>query len=241
MRLECFRLRDDAPRIIPGRPDREWMHYFPRQWAYRCLPMTVANATGWEILCPDAFEIEWDGGQGVEAITIHAARDLGGFVRSHFAGGVVTFETGYLFRTPPGWSTLVTGAPNHVKHGIQALDAIVETDWLPYTFTMNWLFTAPGRVRFERDEPFCFLNLVQPCALDSVEPVIRSLESEPDLKAQFDAWTNSRNEFMKRIHEGEPEAMREAWQRFYFKGQPPQGGGPAPGNHVSKRRLRIPT
>ncbi|MGH1560190.1 DUF6065 family protein [Caulobacter segnis] len=27
--------------------------------------------------------------------------------------GVVTFHTGYLFRTPPGWSLMAMGPPNH--------------------------------------------------------------------------------------------------------------------------------
>ena len=33
---------------------------------------------------------------------------------------------------------------------LQPLAGVVETDWLPFPFTMNWLFTQPGRVRFEK-------------------------------------------------------------------------------------------
>ena len=32
--------------------------------------------------------------------------------------------------------------------------------------------------------------------------------------------------------------VREAWQRFYFKGEMPAEIGPAPKEHVNKRRLK---
>ena len=82
-------------------------------------------------------------------------------ITSHFGNGTITFSFPYLFRTPPGWSMLTMGSPNHVKDGIQALAGVVETDWLPFPFTMNWLFTRPGKVRFEKGEPFCFITLLQ--------------------------------------------------------------------------------
>jgi hypothetical protein len=34
--------------------------------------------------------------------------------------------------------------------------------------------------------------------------------------------------------------MREAWQRFYFKGELPEDTGPAPKGHVNKRRMKTP-
>ena len=36
---------------------------------------------------------------------------------------------------------MVTGPFNQPKDAIQPLTAIVETDWAPFTFTMNWKFT----------------------------------------------------------------------------------------------------
>ncbi|MCE3288704.1 MAG: hypothetical protein K0R83_716, partial [Caulobacter sp.] len=38
----------------------------------------------------------------------------------------------------------------------------------------------------------------------------------------------------------DPETMREAWQRFYFRGELPEETGPAPAKHVNKRRLKAP-
>ncbi len=46
----------------------------------------------------------------------------------------------------------VGGPPNHIKDGIQPLTGLVETDWLPFPFTMNWMFTRKGSVRWERGQ-----------------------------------------------------------------------------------------
>ena len=132
------------------------------------------------------------------------------------------------------------GPPNHVKDGIQPLTGLVETDWLPFPFTMNWIFTRPGRIRFEKGEPFCFITLMQDKPMSEFQPIIKRLAANQDLMKQYDAWYRQRSEFNARLMKQEPEAMREAWQRFYFKGELPEATGPAPKEHVNKRRLKTP-
>ena len=39
---------------------------------------------------------------------------------------------------------------------------------------------------------------------------------------------------------GDPDAAKEAWQRFYFKGEVPEALGTAPATHANKRRLKNP-
>ena len=74
--------------------------------------------------------------------------------------------------------------------------------------------------------------------MDHVQPVQRSLASEPRLKEQFDLWYKERAEFNKRLAKSDPEAVREARQRFYFKGEMPDAT-PAPAvDHVNKRRVK---
>src|SRR5690606_28445603 len=100
-----------------------------------------------------------------------------GFAQSNFSDGILTFNAGYIFRTDPGWHLMVTGPMNHPKDGIVPLSGVVETDWLPFPFTMNWRFTRPGTVRFEKDEPFCRVIPVAAQALETTQPEIHSLES----------------------------------------------------------------
>ena len=231
------------PEIVPGRPQRAWMEAFGDRHPYRCLPLSMANSSGWEILVPMDFTAEWNGGPTQQDITLTPDKphpDFHHFVQSHFSQGVLTFHPGYLFRTPPGWSMWAGGPPNHVKDGIQPLEGLVETDWLPFPFTMNWHFTRPGKVKFLKGEPFCFIMPVQDKLLEEFEVVIRPMDSDPDLRGQFNAWTKQRHAFNARIYNHEPEAVKQAWQRFYFRGELPEDLGPAPTDHVNKRRLAVP-
>ena len=241
MELECFPTTERPPEIVPGRPQRAWMDTFTARHPYRCLPLNMANPSGWEILCPVSFTAEWNGGLMQEDIKITADRPhphLHHYVKSHFSHGVLTVHTGYMFRTPPGWSMMAMGAPNHIKDGIQPLVGLIETDWLPFPFTMNWVFTRPGKVRFEKGEPFCFITLVEHQKVEQFQPVLKQMDSDPTMKGQFEAWNRQRTSFNKRLANGDPGAAKEAWQRFYFKGELPEETGPAPADHVNKRRLK---
>ena len=247
MKLEVFSTNPDParqpPELVPGRPQRAWMESFEDRHAYRCLPLTMANTSGWEILCPRGFTAEWNGGLHQNDITLTSHRphpDFHEFVTSHFSHGVITFHTGYLFRTEPGWSMWTGGPPNHVKDGVQPLTGLVETDWLPFPFTMNWIFTRPGKVSFEKGEPFCFITLAQDRALDEVDVVRRRMDSDLDLLAQYEAWVKYRSEFNTKIFKGDEETIKAAWQRFYFKGEVPDSVGATPSEHVNKRRLKSP-
>lgn len=243
MELECFPTVERPPEIVPGRPQRGWMERFADRHPYRCLPLTMANTSGWEILCPTAFTATWNGGNHQQDITLtpdHPNPDFHNFAKSHFSHGVLTLHSGYLFRTPPGWSMMVMGPPNHIKDGVQPLAGLVETDWLPFPFTMNWHFTRPGSVRFEKGEPFCFITLIQDKPLAEFQPVIRNMAGDTELTDQYDAWQRQREQFNQRIFRQEPEAMREAWQRYYFRGEYPEETGQAPQAHVNKRRLKPP-
>lgn len=243
MDLECYPTTERPPEIVAGRQNRDWMDAFASRHAYRCLPLNMANTSGWEILCPVNFTAEWNGGILQSDIKLQCdfpSPDFHRLASSHFSHGVLTFHPGYLFRTPPGWSMMCMGAPNHVKDGIQPLAGLIETDWLPFPFTMNWLFTRPGKVRFEKGEPFCFITLIQDKVVSEVQPVIRRMDSNPDLRNQYDTWEKHRAEFIRQISRLEPEATKAAWQRYYFKGEYPEEVAPARDDHVNKRRLKEP-
>ena len=144
------------------------------RFAYRCLPLSIANAHGWEILCGTGFTAVWNGGTGLDAVTI--TTDAGGdaIALSHFGSGVLTFHVPCLFRTDAGVDLMVSGPINRPKDAIAALTGLIETDWSPYSFTMNWQFTRPHTaVRFEKGEPFCHLMPVRRGEIEAVEPELR--------------------------------------------------------------------
>ena len=248
MKLTCYTTEPEEtlPPLVPGATERKWMDDFGDRHPYRCLPMVVANTTGWDLLCPHSFTAWWTGGPNMEDIQIRpddgtAPDVLARNVVSHFTRGVLTFHTGYLFRTEPGWDLWTGGAPNHVKDGIQPLSGIVETDWLPFPFTMNWHFTRPGYVSFKKGEPFAFIMPVPHNGYEDVQPVLKKLTEEPDLHRQYLAWGQSRNSFLDKLSANDEETVKAGWQRHYFKGEIVTGDTRPEGHaHVSRRRMKTP-
>ncbi len=240
--LTCFQLHALAPQIVPGRPGRAWMDATPERYAYRCLPLGIANSMGWEVLSPCRITAEWNGGQEIDDLKVEiedAAWQPRRVAASHFGSGILTFQLGYLFRTEPGVGLWARGVPNSPKDGIAPLEGIVETDWLPFTLTMNWQLTRPGSIAFEKDEPFCFLTLVHYRALEAVVPEILPIEDNPALHADYEAWSSGRNDFNRRLSAEEPDVVRQGWQKWYTQGQTPSGEKRNPG-HLTKLTLKAP-
>jgi Family of unknown function (DUF6065) len=237
--LVCYPLEPDPPAIEPARAAREWMDRTHQRYAYRCLPLSIANASGWEILAPIGFEASWSGGEDKAAIIVRSAEDperVKRLATSHFAHGILTLHTGYLFRTSPGWALWVRGAPNSAKRNLVPLDGVVETDWLDFPFTMNWRFTRAGTARFEKGEPFCFITPVPHAVIDRIEPELRPLESDPELKAAFEARSESRASFNAGLHARDPDTVARGWQRHYMRGE--DATGRQADFHLTKRRVR---
>ncbi|AMB47703.1 DUF6065 family protein [Methylobacterium sp. AMS5] len=144
-----------------------------------------------------------------------------------------------LFRASPGWALIARGPPNSPRDGIAPLEGLVETDWLPFTFTMNWRFTRLGTVRFAKGECFCFIAPVPHETFDAIRPRIRSFDDDPELKAAYDEWRGRRSAFQARVAAGEPDAVRAGWQRDYIAGRDPAGSD-GPTFHRTKRILPEP-
>jgi hypothetical protein len=242
MKLECFALDDDPLPLAPAVATRDWMDAIPDRHAYRCLPLAIANAHGWTVGAPCDLEIAWDGGRHPFNLKVHA-RDgdprVGHFAVSHFAYGIVTFNLGWLFRTPPGWNLYAGGPLNGPKDGIAPLTGIVETSWLPYPFTMNWQMTRAGSVRFDKGDPVCMVFPVQAGAVESFEPEMRNLADDSTLAEQAHAWKARRDDFMQRFARSDPATLAEAWQKYYFLGKLPDGSD-APADHARKLRAATP-
>jgi hypothetical protein len=241
--LHCYRIHSDPPEIVPGRSDRDWMDATTHRFAYRCTPLPIANSSGWEIILPMSFSAVWNGGPLASDVTVVSTDGnprLGNVACSLFGHGILTFHPGYLFQTSPGWAICARGAPNTVKDGIVALEGLVETDWLPFTFTMNWRFTRPTSVRFEKGESFCFVTMVPHAILDEIQPRLLDLADNPALERAHGAWRASRLAFQERVNQGDAEAVKQGWQRHYIQGSDPTGTI-EPVFHMSRRRLKPPS
>ena len=122
-------------------------------------------------------------------------------------------------RTSPGWNLWIGGSPNQPKDGIFPLTGVVETDWAPFTFTMNWRFTRTNHwIRFDAGEPICFFFPVKRGVLDNIKPRMEPIESESGLLDRFQSWSRGRDTFVSRVASDPPSAPADAWQKHYYRG-----------------------
>lgn len=213
-------------RIEPASRSRDWMSGAGNN-AKRCLPMVIANQAGWFLLNQHAFTAVWNGDEAAEGVELEfdgGVKPPNPQVESHFGLGIVTWNVGYLFRTPAGFNLLVRGPANMPKDGISALEGLVETDWSTATFTMNWKLTRPGLpVRFEAGEPFCMVVPQRRGELESFRPAVRSLKSNGELHESAKAFAESRHEqhvrkFLAEHMPGRQIDLR-SWEKHYYKGR----------------------
>jgi Family of unknown function (DUF6065) len=218
--LIWYREDGPAPEIRPAPLAREWMDATPEKFAYRCLPLNIANSQGWELLSQHGFTATWSGGAEIDAIKIVADEVNGpAGAMSHFGSGILTFGVTGLFRTPGGIDLCATGPINRPKAGIQALTGIIETDWSEFGFTMNWIFTDRDRpIRFEKGEPYCTICPVPRGLAESMEPVIVRGEESAELWRKHMAHRMSRTDFNNALKVSNSPARLKGWQRSYFVG-----------------------
>ena len=236
MDLLCYELEPGRVELRPASHRREWMDRTPEGYAYRCVPLGVANAQGWELLCPVTIAARWAGGPGLKDVSISFPEGTAtlpeNFVESHFGSGVLTFNPLLIFRTPEGYDLWVGGTPNEAKDAIAPLTAVVETDWMPFTFSMNWRFTRKNQwVRFNKGEPFCFVTPIKRQPIEEFAPQLKPLSADPELVRTYAEAKEQRSLGLYEVK------SRERFQGWYSRGLQPDGSEAIP-DHRTKSRPR---
>ena len=218
--------------LEPASARRKWMDDTDG-FAYRCLPLSMANQAGWVVRAPSDFSAVWNGGARPSDTVVTVPPNGEGYekqITSHFGWGIVTVSLPWLFRTAEGYGLLVRGPTNYFKSGIVALDGLVETDWATSTFTMNWKITDADRViRFSAGEPVCMITPFRLDMLERFETRTAPIESDASLNAAFRAWAASRSRF-----NSDPSRTAADWQKDYLKGEKP-----GTGEKVKEHRTRF--
>ena len=84
--LISFITGDNVPQFSPAAINRPWMSEMRRGWANRCLPMLIANQSGWELRNPSAFTATWMGGNDITKVTIAPGGSATGGFRGALSG-----------------------------------------------------------------------------------------------------------------------------------------------------------
>lgn len=224
MQITAYEVIEEPMLLQSAERSRQWMEETTDRFAYRCLPVAIANQLGWDILCPVPFTAKWTGKDGLDSIKLKFDGKPSPLIGSHFGHGVLTFSPGYLFRTSKSHNLWVKGPTNCPKDGIAPLEGLIETDWAPYSFTMNWKFTRKRhKVEFAAGEPICRIVPYPRHYLRKFEPVLKNINENASLYRQYVEWRESRLAFNEDLQESDSAAAREKWQRSYMKGQDQQG------------------
>ncbi|MCP3904362.1 MAG: hypothetical protein GY715_12095 [Planctomycetes bacterium] len=115
MTLTAYEVTGHPLPLAAAARSRAWMDRTSDRFAYRCLPLVIANQLGWDVLCPFAFTATWDGTDAPEGITIDFTSEPSDLVQAHFGHGVLTFSIGYLFRTSPRRASISSSFDAYVR------------------------------------------------------------------------------------------------------------------------------
>lgn len=247
MKITAYTLVPAAMEIRPASPEREWMDQTPHKFAYRCLPLSIANASGWSLHAPCDILISWNGGNLKSDLSIHYSDPKLAFGGSFFGKGIVTFHPGHVFRTDDPeckYDLWVTGLPNFWYPFMVPLTGVVETWWLSFTFTMNWKLLQPGTFAVKKGEPLAFLMPV-PHEPPTIEASIRPIESNPELMDEYIKWRDRRRMTISSIDQMsqtgnivngfDPTKPATHWEKHYFRGEHYDGN--KEDDHATKRRF----
>jgi hypothetical protein len=207
--------------LTAGPRARDWMGTTHNHSAYKCLPLTMANQAGWCIGAPASVRARWDGSPLLKAVEIQRFQPLietpppdYWFPASHFGQGIITWTLPYLFATSPGYNLLIRGPANWPKDGISPLEGLVETDWTPATFTVNWKITRTDTwIDFAKGEPIAMIVPQRRGELEDFTPQIVPISANPALQRANLEWQHSRAEFNEKF-----KTDPTGWEKDYFKG-----------------------
>ncbi len=229
--LTAYRLGDTTGwKIEPPSRAREWMDNTPRKAAYWCLPITMANQAGWVVRLPGTVCATWNGKTAPDAVKLEfpgKTNRLKGLVSTNFGGGIVSFALPWVFKTADGTGLWVRGEPNSYTPDCVPLEGIVETDWAPFPFTMNYrIVKRNAQVYFPEGMALCLLAPVKMDLFEATAPSMVNITEEPELMEEI-----KRHGEKRKMQTGQlkaDEGMRDSKGNMkpvldYYKGETTQG------------------
>jgi len=138
--------QDEVFLPLRGRHKRAWFS----KHAYLCLPLVIGNQYGFAVKSLFHATFLWNGGPEPKdtTITVHNTAEAAAhgnlqLLASQFGLGIVTVQTAFALRTPPGINLMTLQPPNAFIDGLQNLMGVVESDNLRRDFTFNLKITRP--------------------------------------------------------------------------------------------------
>jgi hypothetical protein len=131
--FDVYEMPGNSATLAPLSAKREWATDLPYPHAYKCFPITLANQFGWGISFPDDIMFRWNGkydatSDNIEVFSGHKWVDF------NRGWGIVSFNTGLVFKTSENFTMLGYPVPNEFIDGFQVFTSLISTSFFqkPY-------------------------------------------------------------------------------------------------------------
>jgi hypothetical protein len=119
----------------------------PHAVPYHCKPWVDGQTVGWSLMygfiTPISITGQADGSIVVENLEMLVQETRQPHIVSNFAQGHFGIGSGYTLQTPPGFVSLLMPA-TQPPAGLEALTAVIETDWYPRQLFLVFHIPPPG-------------------------------------------------------------------------------------------------
>jgi hypothetical protein len=236
MKIEAYRVNPEAMEIRPCRRSSEWLK---SNHGIRCLPMRIASQIGWEVISPCDFTVVWNGEDKTNSMRITQHNGDKPLLADNNTGyGILNIPFGYIFRTPENVSMWIKGPANTPKFGASPLEGVVETYWLPFSFSINWKITRVNcPIQFLKDEALAQFFPIRIEDYEDIEPVMDKLSNNPELQKQYEIWSEHREEFFNGPYLDPMTKSKDRYHRGYHDGISIPGIS-APRKHWGKVKMQ---
>jgi hypothetical protein len=207
-------------KVEPMPTKRDWMDQIYGKWGYKCIPLNVANQSGWQVLSPIEFCANWNGGLDIGDVEVHYHEEYEmSFAGGNFGYGILTIMPDFMIKTPKGISTHIKGVPNYPLDCLYPLEGVVETDWLPFTFTFNYKFTRPGEAIFRKGDPLFSFFPVKRKYLEKYKINRDKIFNKKETFNQYNVFEKAREEHIDKNREFRyDKTSNRYFQGFYSSG-----------------------
>ena len=189
---------------------RDWM----TAHAYRCLPLTVANELGVDIICPEDVTYEWNGGADKADVKVSKNTKI---ADTHFGLGSLTFTLGYIWKIPKNLKKqlLFIPVPNDFDSRFTAMTALIEPDALTYPTYLTLKLTQQGKHTIAKGTRIGRVIIVD--VAENQKNPVKILSKIPQYIAN--AWEKSRQARLEIIdeHNQDKTPKKRLWTRFYHE------------------------
>lgn len=187
-KIDIYTHCDSPFEIRPASVKRDWMDKTSNKHAYRCLPLTTMNTSGWEIILPQDVVVRLEDKEVVNILEgeYYKGRQI---CSDGISNEMVSFHCGHVFKVDEGYCIEGSGPPNLFVEGAQCLSFRIPASWWTLPFQFSWKITKRyEEVRFPAGMPIMFFRIFPEKLLELTEVELKGRIELSEYAKMFNAY-----------------------------------------------------